>query len=399
MGEFLYRSDCCSAASHAAQGSLLVRSGRDHEIIDSQGLTPYNADVKALGMIPFNLWACLRRFLDFVNWTGDGLENAPHAAGIHFIKETHMRSIRFNPIVFVLAIIALAASSMAQAQATRTWVSGVGDDANPCSRTAPCKTFAGAISKTAAGGEISVLDPGGYGAVTITKSITIDGSGGSIAGILVTSGNGININSATAVVTLRNLDINGLSGTGTSTAASGIQITAAKTVTIEKCVIYGFGGGVARGISDTRSNTGNLVISDTIIRGNAQSAVVILPTAPVTAMLTRVQLTGNGNSGLVVLSNANATISDSDIAGNTNFGLFADGSAILNSENTRVSGNGQFGAITTGGGTIRLSNTVIVNNGAGFSNGGTINTFTPANNKITGNTSADVGVLTPIAQQ
>jgi hypothetical protein len=66
---------------------------------------------------------------------------------------------------------------MAQAQATRTWVSGVGDDANPCSRTAPCKTFAGAISKTAPCGEISVLDPGGFGAVTITKSITINGTG------------------------------------------------------------------------------------------------------------------------------------------------------------------------------------------------------------------------------
>ncbi len=73
-------------------------------------------------------------------------------------------------LVFVFA-------SLAQAQATRTWVSGVGDDVNPCSRTAPCKTFAGAISKTAAGGEINILDPGGYGAVTITKSITIDGVG------------------------------------------------------------------------------------------------------------------------------------------------------------------------------------------------------------------------------
>src|SRR2546425_2723722 len=82
-------------------------------------------------------------------------------------------------------------STVAQAQASRTWVSGVGDDANPCSRTAPCKTFAGAISKTAAAGEINVLDPGGFGAVTITKAITIDGSGGPIAGVLVSGTNGI----------------------------------------------------------------------------------------------------------------------------------------------------------------------------------------------------------------
>src|SRR6476661_2836392 len=80
--------------------------------------------------------------------------------------------------VFVLL---LACSSLAHAQATRTWVSGVGDDANPCSRTAPCKTFAGAISKTAPGGEINVLDPGGFGAVTITKSITISSEGFEVA--------------------------------------------------------------------------------------------------------------------------------------------------------------------------------------------------------------------------
>src|SRR3954453_21250419 len=80
-----------------------------------------------------------------------------------------------------------------QAQATRTWVSGVGDDANPCSRTAPCKTFAGAISKTAAGGGINALDPGGYGALSITKSITIVGGGGQVCSVLVSVTNGFNV--------------------------------------------------------------------------------------------------------------------------------------------------------------------------------------------------------------
>src|SRR5579859_6501599 len=99
----------------------------------------------------------------------------------------------------ILTVVLLWAG-LAGAQASRTWVSGVGDDANPCSRTAPCKTFAGAISKTAAGGEISVLDPGGFGAVTITKSITLNGEG-TLAGILATgtsaiviSGAGIDVN-------------------------------------------------------------------------------------------------------------------------------------------------------------------------------------------------------------
>src|SRR5215831_15576215 len=114
------------------------------------------------------------------------------------------------------AIIAVAFASVASAQATRTWVSGVGDDANPCSRTAPCKTFAGAISKTTAGGEIDVLDTGGFGALTITKSITIDGSAG-IGGVLVAGTNGIVITDSgagTAVVTLRNLDFEGLGFSG-----------------------------------------------------------------------------------------------------------------------------------------------------------------------------------------
>src|SRR6476661_3964160 len=103
-----------------------------------------------------------------------------------------MKRIRLTLATMSVFVIVLACSSFAQAQATRTWVSGVGDDANPCSRTAPCKTFAGAISKTATGGEISVLDPGGFGAVTITKAITINGDG-TLAGILASGTNGINV--------------------------------------------------------------------------------------------------------------------------------------------------------------------------------------------------------------
>src|SRR5882724_207881 len=125
-------------------------------------------------------------------------------------------------ILGVAFVICLHAAPV-QAQASRTWVSGVGDDANPCSRTAPCKTFAGAISKTAAGGEINVLDPGGFGAVTITKSITIS-SEGFEAGVLVNGGNGIVVNAgATDRVVLKGLDIEGL-GLG----LNGVTILAGK---------------------------------------------------------------------------------------------------------------------------------------------------------------------------
>ena len=142
-------------------------------------------------------------------------------------------------------LIALAATSLAfamqpaSAQAPRTWVSGGGDDANPCSRIAPCKTFAGAISKTAPGGEIDALDPGGFGALTITKAITIDG-GGQVASVLVAGTNGIVVSAGAGhTVTLRNLRINGVAGTGTG-GLTGVQFVNGAALHIENCTIFGF---------------------------------------------------------------------------------------------------------------------------------------------------------------
>src|SRR5438105_3158488 len=148
-----------------------------------------------------------------------------------------MNKFRFTINTIAIAIFLFAFASFAQAQASRTWVSGVGDDANPCSRTAPCKTFAGAISKTAAGGEIDALDPAGYGAVTITKAITIDGGGGQVASVLVSGTNGIVVqaNAQTDTVILRNLRINGI-GTG----LNGIRFLSGKALNVENDYIFGF---------------------------------------------------------------------------------------------------------------------------------------------------------------
>jgi hypothetical protein len=150
-----------------------------------------------------------------------------------------MKSLRNSLTLLGGALLMLAFTSVASAQASRTWVSGVGDDANPCSRTAPCKTFAGAISKTANGGEIDCLDPGGFGAVTITKSLIIDCDSGA-GGVLVSGTNGINIaaNASTDVVILRNLTINGL--LQGPQGLTGINISSAKTVDLEDVVINGF---------------------------------------------------------------------------------------------------------------------------------------------------------------
>lgn len=168
-----------------------------------------------------------------------------------------------------LIIIAqiLAFTILAQAQAKRTWVSGVGDDINPCSRTAPCKTFAGAISKTAKGGEINCLDGGGFGSVMITKSITIDGTG-AMSSILGAETNGITINitdpSDAGVVRIRGLSIN-----GTGTGISGIKISAANKVSIENTVIDGFTDGIlAASIGNTQ-----VFVKDSSIRNNSGNGI------------------------------------------------------------------------------------------------------------------------------
>lgn len=169
-----------------------------------------------------------------------------------------MKRIWWSIFAFI-SLTALMAGS-AQAQATRTWVSGVGDDANPCSRTAPCKTFAGAISKTAAAGEINCLDPGGFGAVTITKSLTISCETGT-AGVLVSGTNGIVINApAPSAVLLKGLDFEGL-GTG----LNGVTILSATKVFIQNCSIRNF---TQNGVNVAGPVGARAVIQDSLIIGN-----------------------------------------------------------------------------------------------------------------------------------
>src|SRR5437879_3163610 len=144
--------------------------------------------------------------------------------------------------IFLALVAVLSAGLMsalngdqAQAQATRTWVSGVGDDANPGTRTAPCKTFAGAISKTEAGGEIDVLDAGGFGALTITKAITLDGAG-TFASVLASGTAAINVAAgANDVMTLRNLSIHGFGST-----LDGFHFTSGAALHLENCAIFNF---------------------------------------------------------------------------------------------------------------------------------------------------------------
>src|SRR2546422_22538 len=177
---------------------------------------------------------------------------------------------RSMPLLSIAATLLLVClwSGGAQAQATRTFVSGVGNDANPCSRTAPCKTFAGAISKTAAGGEIDALDPGGFGAVTITKAITLDGGGGQVASVLVAGTNGIVVQAGAGdTVIIRNLRINGI-----SSGLNGIRFLSGKHLNVENCYIFGFTqNGIDIALNQASQASVNII--NTVLKNNGGSGV------------------------------------------------------------------------------------------------------------------------------
>jgi hypothetical protein len=181
----------------------------------------------------------------------------------------------------------------AQAQACRTWVSGVGDDVNPCSRTAPCKTFAGAISKTATNGEINCLDPAGFGTLTITKSITVD-CRWTQGGVLNSGLNAFNIafNSFAATDTQKSVRLRGVNTQGFNSGTGGVRITGGTVtggvVVIEDSVIDGNFAGNARGVSDERTAGGELYIINTTIRNNGGTGIVVLPAAGTSLVHARV---------------------------------------------------------------------------------------------------------------
>jgi hypothetical protein len=286
--------------------------------------------------------------------------------------------------ILIVFVSLLFAAGAVHAQATRTWVSGVGDDVNPCSRTAPCKTFAGAISKTAAGGEISVIDPGGYGAVTITKSITIDGQG-QLTGILSSSGaNGITINAGVAdVVTIRNLTING-AGTG----GSGIRYLQANQVIVDSVAISGVTGS---GIEVGTTNLSRLIVTNSTI---AQSGigVHISASSPVSALLDRTSLRGN-TIGVDAVSGT-VDIINSTISQNSTYGVYAEGGTI-DVESSMLSGNATALQSTTGS-LVRMSNSSLYNNMIGIGcGGGTI--ASAQNNRKGGNTGGSAPVCAPNA--
>lgn len=304
----------------------------------------------------------------------------------------HRYSSTGNAVLRMLICVGLlGVSNLAFAQATRTWVSGVGDDVNPCSRTAPCKTFAGAISKTAAGGEIDALDPGGFGSVTITKALTIDGSA-MAGGILASLTYGITVNAGAGdVVRIRNMSING-SGNG----LSGIRFLAGKALHVENVRIHGFTGD---GIAFLPSGTSKLFVKDSKIYNNFSASgggIEIAPTGTggAIATLNRLQLEDNTN-GLVVRNASMVSIRDSVASGNSGNGIVSISTTDLvdvTIENCMLSNNGSApgsaGGVWSSGpmSVIRVSNNTIANNEYGMFAGSSGQILSYGNNKVADNT-------------
>ena len=295
-------------------------------------------------------------------------------------------------VAVCFGILAVATTSVAHAQATRTWVSGVGDDQNPCSRTAPCKTFAGAISKTATDGEINTLDPGGFGAVTITKAITIDGTtsgqGGILASLTTAVIINIQVNSGSNFVQLRNISMNG-AGNG----INGVRVVgpgvANLAVSIENCVIWGFratGAGQGRGISDERTTSGTLFVQNTLVKNNFASGIVAIGANGPKTTLNEVQSIKNGGAGVVVSGSGRQLVARNSVANhNLGQGFFADSTSRMDIVDSDASYNPQ-GIESVSAAEIRVSRSTITRNTTNglFLNGGTILSY--GTNEVRGNT-------------
>jgi len=259
-----------------------------------------------------------------------------------------MNKFRFTINALAVLVFTLAFMSIAQAQATRTWVSGVGDDVNPCSRTAPCKTYAGAISRTAKDGEISTLDPGGFGTVTITKSITINGGNGGqgYGSILAAFTTGVIVNITDAADVRKAVRLDWLNINGASTGIDGIRMLAGNSLHVSNTLIDGFtGDGID--LTFSAAHTTSLNVESTQIRNCVANGIK--------------------TDGFTNPSKINATISKSSIT-RCGVGINLVDGTLANIHDCVINQNTSHGvqvAEPTSGSVANISSTTIANNGAG----------------------------------
>jgi hypothetical protein len=277
-----------------------------------------------------------------------------------------MYRTRSTFILFAIAVMILSSNSCLFAATMRTWVSGVGNDSNACSRTAPCATFAGALAKTTAGGVISVVDAGDYGPVTISQSVTIDGSGAG-AGILA-SGTGITVTAgASDTVILKGVNIDG-AGTG----LTGVDFQTGGSLYVEKCTIANLTG---NGITFAPTGASQLFITDTTIDSNVNPVPSPVPagiylspagSAVSTVSIDNIRIHGYA-MGLYSKTHIKATVSNSVISGNSNQGIYAQGDSVVVAANCVLANNAKAGVqVNAANATVLINNDNIVNNVGGL---------------------------------
>ena len=281
-----------------------------------------------------------------------------------------------------IALNAALSSAPASAALLRTFVSGLGSDSNPCTHTQPCLTFEYAITQTVAGGEIDVLDSGGYGPVTIDKAISIVNDGVGTAGVrtLSSSGTGITINAGpNDAVSLRGLTIDG-DGIG----VTGIAFNTGQSLTIENSIIRHF---TFVGIHFAPNATSNLAVSSTRVADNASSGIKVIPSGSgtVTAVFNHVEVSNNAGNGIDVqgegsTGTVNIAVSDSVAASNGLAGFSSNSFADK--------------APTT----LMMFHSVAANNGTGIQAFGTGATLRAAQSMVTGNTSGWLATSSGVVQ-
>jgi hypothetical protein len=307
-------------------------------------------------------------------------------AGMVFVSNASTRATRLALGSFLFVAL-FASASLAQ---QRTFVSGLGNDGNPCNRAAPCRTFTQALSLTNPGGEVVVLDSAGYGAFAITQSVTVQAPPGVYAGISVFSGDGISINAGgTDTVILRGLTVNDQGSSG-----AGIDFSTGGMLHVESCVVSGFG--TSSGISC--HGGGKMEVKDSIVRGNGTGISVFGLSA---VAVDHVRLEANQNSGLVAQDGARVSIENS-VASSNEFGLSALSSsasaAELTIESCVVSNNAINGITarsdSTGVATVRLSGSTVTENGIGLSKfAGPALLLSRGNNTVEGNITNTAGTI------
>ena len=315
-----------------------------------------------------------------------------------------MSKIAFLLTLLVTALVCLSPAAPAQAQAARTFVSAAGSDSNNCTNVvSPCRHFAAAYAKTAAEGEIDVLDPANYGELTIDHGISVQGHGWASvsavtngAAITITGGDKINISGVI------------LDG-GAAINSNGIRFNSAGSLTVRDCVVRNFAN---YGILFAPTNSSQLFVSNTLVSDNGYIGISIQSAGPgtTTGVLNRVKIENNASdglnagSGLTGTQTINLTVSDSVSANNGGSGIFVQSTGSfpvsIMARNSTIANNGAHGLVATStGATILVTRSTITGNGIGWDAfaSGVVTSY--ADNNIDGNGSANSEPPNPLTYQ